>query len=257
MDKDLFYGLGRLSALADLTLGKMKSVVLLFLAKHFVQSINTNGQNLSIVDVLEPEAYDKNPKDIHKLVMYIKSVNNIVAKKEPFNSKLIQSFVKSLGLTIEVEYKNDFDGLLESIKKLQDSIPSQVYYLLLTGLVNLYFVCNGYIKYPIIDFVKDASRDAIIEAVANSNGIILQTKKLIKEDRNKLHDYTKSVPIFFDYVVNNPVFDIGMSIDETGLSFATSSKVVSILEGKGILEKISGNLRYRIYKYTRMLNIFS
>ena len=86
--------------------------------------------------------------------------------------------------------------------------------------------------------------------------IIVKAKKITKEDRKKLLDYTKSVPLLFNYAINNPVFDIGMSIDETELSFATSSKVVSILEEQEILDKISGNLRYRVYKYTRLLNLF-
>ena len=256
MDKEVFYNLGRLSATAEMSIGGMKSIVLLFLTRHFVKNAKSNGKRLDLVDLLEPDALEKNKSDLQKLVKYIKNIDNFIKNKVDFSAEVIQDFAKTLGVNIEVECGNDIDEFLSVLKQLKETTPKDVYKLLITGLINIFFVCNEYIKYPIIDFIDEISDESINNAIINSYLIIVKAKKITKEDRKKLLVYTKSVLLLFNYAINNPVFDIGMSIDETELSFATSSKVVSILEEQEILDKISGNLRYRVYKYTRLLNLF-
>ena len=253
MDTKLFYDIGRLSAVVDSVVPKMKSGILLFLTRHFVKSSNSG---LSIIDLLEPEAYDKHKKILHRLVKYIKTMNDIIANKSVFDATVLQTLAKILGVNLDVGVVDDFDSLMNVLQQLEEKLSKETFSLLSVGAINLFFVCNGYIKYPIIDCFESVDLKSIDNGVKSSLGILMDAKRLINADKKCLVGYTKSVATVLDYAIMNPVFDIGMSVQSTGLSFATSSKVVSILEEKKILNKIYGNLRYRVYKYTKLLELF-
>lgn len=255
MDSLVFYNLGRLASTSEINLRGMQSTIVLFLGKHFINACKSLGLNIELVDVLEPEAFEKHKDELEMLVKYIKSVNNLCSKGG-WNTKHIDMFLKDFGVCVDIGVIETIEELLDAFKKLKEITNPFSFNLICNGLINIYFVSNGYIKYPVIDCVKELSDSGIINSLESSLHMINQVKNLVKNDKKKLLNYTKSVPNMFEYAITNPVFDVGMSIEDTNLSFATASKVVGILEKENILEKISGNMRYRVYKYTALLNLF-
>ena len=255
MNSLVFYNLGRLASTSEINLRGMQSAIVLFLGKHFINACKSLGLNIELVDVLEPEAFEKHKDELETLVKYIKSVNNLCVK-DGWDNKRVNKFLKDFGVRADIgtiESVEELFGVLEQIREMTNPFS---FNLICSGLINIYFVSNGYLKYPIIDCIKELSDNGLINSLESSLHMINQVKNLVKTDKKKLVDYTKSVPNMFEYAITNPVFDVGMSIEDTGLSFATASKVVGVLEKEKILQKISGNMRYRVYKYFALLDLF-
>ncbi len=255
MDSLVFYNLGRLASTSEINLRGMQGVIVLFLGKHFVTACKSLGLNIELVDVLEPEAFEKHKDELEMLVKYIKSVNTLCSKGG-WDTKQVNKFLKTFGVRAEMGAIDNIKQLFDSLNQMKEITNPFSFNLICSGLINIYFVNNGYLKYPVIDCVKELNDSGLIYALESSLKTINMIKKLVKTDKEKLLDYTKSVPNMFDYAITNPVFDVGMSIEDTKLSFATASKVVGVLEKEKILQKISGNMRYRVYKYSALLDLF-
>ena len=67
----------------------------------------------------------------------------------------------------------------------------------------------------------------------------------------------KSVVAEYNYLVENPVIEVGSMLEELQMTFATLSKATAILENNKILTKIAGGQRYRIFKYDALCTLFS
>lgn len=82
----------------------------------------------------------------------------------------------------------------------------------------------------------------------------LRTKNL--EQIGKMNTKPRKTALcLFTYLETHPIIDIGQTSAELGKAFNTIAKAIATFVELGILKKIDGDKRYRIYAYTDYLNI--
>ena len=82
--------------------------------------------------------------------------------------------------------------------------------------------------------------------------------RFMLSDAKQMEEVTmKSVKTAYAFIQENPVCEVGQLVDNLDLAFATASKAAGVLEDMGILEKIAGSQRYRVFKYSSITNLFN
>ncbi|MBQ8749771.1 MAG: hypothetical protein IJZ29_04825 [Clostridia bacterium] len=268
--QEVYYELGRLNII--LKNAKKSQFLLPLIVRQGVQSLNCNGKRVDFEKMFSPNVAEKPSKEVMIIVKLIKTINDLCAKEE-FNIETIKSLVLSFNKQADVkklesiEFAFTIDCLYEIFSCIYNQNPISM--LTTCAVVNLFFVKSKLLNFPMLDFSnallkvgfasdKESFCNLILFAIKSTISIIDRQKKLIKEDLVKAQSAgMKSVILEYNYLIENPVVEVGSMLEELEMTFATLSKATAILENLGILTKIAGSQRYRIFKYDALCELFS
>ncbi len=98
-------------------------------------------------------------------------------------------------------------------------------------------------------------------AVSAENTVqqIERAKKLRQIAMKNVWSYkkpTETLKRLYDFVELNPIINVDFAAERLGVAYNTAAKNVKILQKLGVLQKSNDQLRYRMYCYDKLLQIF-
>lgn len=256
----------------------MKKAQLLvpFLVREMIYSLKLIDRTVSFEEVFDPNMNTKPSKDVIKILKYIKGTSEISIKKN-FDANSLEKFLENVDKT----YAYDDDFVAKNLSCDLDSLCNVFLHIMrqrnLKGksiffacaIVNAYVTACGLLDQPILDLPyivykygapsnKQEFFELMLKAVENTSALLDKHKAIIKMDTKQIDEVSmKSVKTTFAFIQENPVCEVGQLVDNLDMAFATASKAAGILEEMGILEKIAGSQRYRVFKYASLTNLFN
>ncbi|MGN1227350.1 MAG: hypothetical protein ACI4TX_01770 [Christensenellales bacterium] len=268
--EEVYFEFGKLNIL--IKNAKKNYLLLPMIVRQGVQSLNCNKNRIKFETLFAPNVADNATKEVMLVVKLIKTINDVSAEDDFDISSIKQivlAFKKDANVSVLDDIKFDFSisCLFEIYKKIYVE-NNEIWNLVICAIFNVFFVKAKLINFPMLDvsnallqfsIVKDEESflNLILFAVESSENIIEKHKKLIKQNFDKSNEVgMKSVSVEYNYLIENPVVEIGSMLDDLQMTFATLSKATSILENLGILTKIAGSQRYRVFKYDELCKLF-
>lgn len=276
MENEIFYELGRLNTYLSCIVPKVSTCTLNFMARECKYSLSLNKKRVQFSEIFDPNVINSDNKNIITVVKYIKAWDFALKSNKMFGADFILEFYNKLSSTqyidkpsmIDIDY-DSLKGLYELYKLVLSRNKNPINELYANVLVNLYFVKQKKLSAPLIDMGYSVSQcgkpksyedflTIILYALKNSNKILLTQKEIFTADKKIIDEISvKSTTSVYKYVMGMPVFEVGEASKELELTFATTSKAFSILEKEGIIRKSAGNLRYRIFEYGKIVDLYS
>lgn len=270
----IYYELGALNQKSR-TMKKSQLLVPL-LVRQMIYSLKLIDRNVTFEEVFDPNMSSKPSKDVIKILKYIKGANEF-AQKKVFTATALEKFL----ISIDKTYAYDDAFIENNIEADIDALSNVVLHILrqrnLKGksaffasiVVNAFLTASGLLEYPVLDLPyimykygvptnRQEFYEVLYKSIDNTNNLIDKHKAIIKLDNKQMEEVTmKSVKATYAFIIENPVCEVGQLVDNLDLAFATASKAAGILEDMGILEKIAGSQRYRVFKYSSLTNLFN
>lgn len=255
---------------------KKSQLLVPLLVRQMIYSLKLIDRNVSFEEVFDPNMNTKPSKDVIKILKYIKGTSD-VSQKNVFDvaafEKLLVSIDKTYAFDDEFVAKNlepDIDSLCNIFLHImrQRNIKGKGIFFACV-LTNAFMAGSGLLDQPILDLPyviykngipsnKQEFFELLLKAIENTAGLLDKHKAIVKIDNKQMEEVTmKSVKATYAFIQENPVCEVGQLVDNLDLAFATASKAASILEEMGILEKIAGSQRYRVFKYSSLTNLFN
>lgn len=276
MENEIFYELGKLNTYLGTIVPKVSTCTLNFMARECKYSLLLNKKRVKFSEIFDPNVINSENKNILIVVKYIKAWDYALKSSKNFSADFILEFYNKLSATqyidkpsiVDVDYTS-LKGVYDLYKLVVSRNKNPINELYANLLVNLFFVKQKKLDSPVIDMGyaigqcgKPKNYDEFLEviyyAIKNSNKILLSQKEIFSEDRKIIEEISvKSTTSVFKYVMSMPVFEVGEASKQLDLTFATTSKAFSILEKQGIIRKSAGNLRYRIFEYGKIVDLYS
>lgn len=131
--------------------------------------------------------------------------------------------------------------------------------------LSLYFKRHRSEYYRLLDEVRytgdwEAWVDFFLEGVEQTaHNAVWTAQKLIelfKQDSTVIQTLGRqasSALRIFDALCKRPLLSVGQAVQETGLSFATATKGMAVLEDLGVVQEVTGKQRNRVFAYGRFL----
>lgn len=270
--QEIYYELGKLNiAIKNI---KKSHFLLPMIARQGVQMLNVNGERISFETLFSPNVAENPSKEVMLVVKLIKTINEMCAVKD-FNISTIKSILNTFKKEIDISKLESINFNEKSIDCLY-SVFKCIYKKndLLTGIIicaifNIYLVNSKLISLPMLDISNALIKNedvvdlesfyrVMLYAVKSTMSIIDKQKSIVKKDLSKANESgMKSVNIEYEYLIENPVIEVGAMLEDLEMTFATLSKATGILEKDGILVKIAGSQRYRVFKYASICDLFA
>lgn len=274
LKEEIYYELGGLNQKSK-TMKKSQLMVPL-MVRQMIFSLKLIDRNISFEDVFDPNMNTKPSKDVIKVLKYIKGTSDLIQKKT-FDGKALEKYLMSIDKT----YAFDDDYVVRNMTGDLDSLCNCFLHIMrqrnVKGkgvffacvFVNAFLITSGLLEYPVLDLPyviykhgtisnKQEFFELLLKAVKSSSSLLDKHKMIVKMDTKQLEEIsTKSVKAAYAFVLENPVCEVGQLVDNLDLAFATASKAAGVLEEMGILEKIAGSQRYRVFKYSSLTNLFN
>lgn len=269
LNEEVYFELGKLNL--HLKLAKKSFFLLPIIVRQGVMAINYGGKRIEFESVFSPNVAENPSKETMLIVKQIKLINDYCAK-DSFNLECVKSIITAFDKKADLSAFNNiaWEGNLQTlhlILKLINKNQSPLT-LLVSGVVaNVFLVKAKLIDFPMLDITKsiiENNNDTIedfnalmLNAIKSTINILQKHKNLIKADVKKAESAKmKSVILEYNYIIENPVVEVGSMLDDLEMTFATLSKATAILEELGILTKIAGSQRYRVFKYNELCKLF-
>lgn len=255
---------------------KKSQLLVPMLVRQMKYCLKLIDRNVSFEEVFDPNMSVKPSKDVIKILKYIKSTSDMTNKKT-FDA---QSFEKYLA-SIDSTYTFDDDFISKNLTSDIDSLCNVFLHILrqrnlkgkspffASAIINVFMTTSGLLEQPVLDLPyvlfkygtpsnKQEFFEILLKAIENSVGLFEKHKSILKVDSKQMEEVSmKSVKATYEFLKENPVCEVGQLVDNLDLAFATASKAAGILEEMGILEKIAGSQRYRVFKYTSLTSLFN
>ena len=274
LKEKIYYELGGLNQRCRTM--KKSQILVPLLVRQMIYSLKLIDRNVSFEEVFDPNMNTKPSKDVIKILKYIKGTSD-VSQKKVFDAvafeKLLSSIDKTYNFDDEFVAKNlqpNIDSLCNiflHIMRQRNIKGKGIFFACL--ITNAFMTGSGLLDQPILDLPyviyknglpsnKQEFFEMLLKAIENTSGLLDKHKAIVKMDNKQMEEVTmKSVKATYAFIQENPVCEVGQLGDNLDLAFATASKAASILEEMGILEKIAGSQRYRVFKYSSLTNLFN
>lgn len=276
MENEIFYELGKLNTYLGCIVPKVSVCTLNFMARECKYSLLLNKKRVQFSEIFDPNVINSENKNIIIVVKYIKAWDYALKVNKEFNADFILEFYNKLNSNqyidkpsmMDIDY-NSLNGLFDLYKLVLSRNKNPINELYANLLVNLYFIKQKKLTSPIIDMGYAVSQcgkpktfedflTVILYAIKSSNKILLAQKEIFNNDKKVVDEISvKSTTSVYKYVMGMPVFEVGEASKVLELTFATTSKAFSILEKQGIIRQSAGNLRYRIFEYGKIVDLYS
>ncbi len=274
LKEKIYYELGGLNQRCK-TMKKSQLLVPL-LVRQMIYSLKLIDRNVTFEEVFDPNMNTKPSKDVIKILKYIKCTNDITMKKS-FDAVSFEKYLSTIDKTYvyddEFVSKNlmpDIDSLCNiflHILRQRNLKGKSVFFA--SAIINAFLTTSGLLEYPVLDMPymiykygtpsnKQEFYEILLKSVENTLSLLDKHKAIMKMDAKQMEEVTmKSVKTAYAFIQENPVCEVGQLVDNLDLAFATASKAAGVLEDMGILEKIAGSQRYRVFKYSSITNLFN
>ena len=270
----IYYELG---ALNQRSRSMKKSQLLVpLLVRQMIYSLKLIDRNISFEEVFDPNMNTKPSKDVIKILKYIKNTNEM-SQKKVFSATDFEKYLSTIDKTYSFDDEFVNKNLSEDIDSLcniflhimrQRNVKGKGIFFACT-IVNVFLTGCGMLEYPVLDLPyvvykygvpsnKQEFFELLLKAVENTMSLLDKHKAIMKLDAKQMDEVTmKSVKTAYAFIQENPVCEVGQLVDNLDFAFATASKAANTLEEMGILEKIAGSQRYRVFKYSSITNLFN
>lgn len=269
LNEEVYFELGKLNM--HLKLAKKSFFLLPMIVRQGVIALNSNGKKIDFSTLFSPNVADNPSKETLLIVKQIKMINDYNAKNE-FDMQSVKeianAFDKKVNLNAldNVSWSDDLE-CLQKILHIINKNQSPLTLLSSAVITNVFLIKAKLIDFPMLDITKaliensyetlDDFYELMLKAIKSTIAILDKHKKLIKIDAQKAESAKmKSVILEYNYLIENPVVEVGSMLEDLEMTFATLSKATGILERLGILTKIAGSQRYRIFKYDAICKLF-
>lgn len=269
LNEEVYFELGKLNL--HLKLAKKSFFLLPMIVRQGVMALNCNGKKIEFETLFSPNVADNPSKETLLIVKQIKLINEYSAK-ENFDIDSVKAIITAFDKKADLNAFENFDWgddleCLHKIIKLINKNQTPLT-LLASGVVaNVFLIKSKFIDFPMLDITKailendnetmDDFNALMLNAIKSTINILEQHKKMVKLDVKKAESAKmKSVILEYNYLIENPVVEVGSMLEDLEMTFATLSKATAILENLGILTKIAGSQRYRIFKYGALCKLF-
>lgn len=269
--QEVYFEIGKLNI--QLKNIKKSYFLLPMIARQGVLSLNCRSKKIEFESLFAPNVADNPSKEVMIIVKSIKTINDVISNGDldiKSIKKIVSSFDKSANLAQldDVEFSFDFHCLYNIYNAIYVK-NNELSALTFSVICNVFMVLGKYLPLPIFDIAKaivendkaktsDEFFGILLKAINHTTDILAKHKKMVKEHTLIAQKANmKSVVAEYNYLLENPVIEVGSMLEELQMTFATLSKATAILENNKILTKIAGSQRYRIFKYDALCTLFS